>query len=493
MKAIKYIIEALSPLLFTSNTGDPNMVATLDYIPGTHIRGLFANEYIKRMNLNGLAEKDEHFFKWFLKGNIKFLNAYIAAKDDRGDIKIYYPVPFSIQKEKYGKDYYDLFFMEDDKDTKIDTGYCRLDGSHIYKESVATRLNFHHARDRERGASKEGIIFNYESIAEGQTFIGYILGTEGDLNELLKIIPEGIYYLGRSRNNQYGKVRFSLFNKEPEPFESEIRVEELNAGEAVLTLLSDTIIYNENGFSSIDLSELEKEIGCEIKKSFIKVTDEEGFISKWKLKTPQERCFKAGSCFLIDIKQKDIERLKELQKTGIGEMTYAGFGSFVIDWQKNDNENYTIGEIKKRKLTKPSERMPESVKNLINKLIFDNLVSFYQRKAVNEVINFKNLPPSSLISKLEKAVVDDKLEQILDDKNLKATAKNNLEICRNDSQTLLNFLKRFQININEVLGNNNSFQKLCEDVAYTPIEQELTKLKKAYLSTFLNTMRKQAK
>lgn len=492
MKAIRYMIEALSPLLFTSNTGDPNMVASLDYIPGTHIRGLFANEYIKRMNLIGLAEKDEYFFKWFLKGDLKFLSAHIAAKDKNGDINIHYPIPFSIQKEKYSEDYYDLFFTEDDKETKIEYGYCVLDGSQIYKESVATCLNFHHARDRERGTSKEGIIFNYESISEGQIFVGYILGKEEDLNELLKIITEGIYYLGRSRNNQYGKIRFSLFNKEPEPFESEIKVKELNAGEAVLTLLSDTIIYNENGFSVIDLAELEKEIGCKIKKSFIKVADEEGFISKWKLKTPQERCFKAGSCFLIDIKQEDIESLKELQKTGIGEMTHAGFGRFVIGWQKINNESYTKEVEKREIIDKPLGKIPESVKNLINKLIFDNLVSHYQRKAFNEVINFKNLPPPSLISKLEKAVIDDKLEQILDGKNLKATAKNNLEICRNNSQTLLNFLKCFTIE-DGIPKDNDSLQKLCEEVAYKPTEQELAKLRKSYLSTFLNTMRKQAK
>lgn len=483
MKAIKYMIEALSPLVFSSNTGDPNMVASLDYIPGTHIRGLFANEYIKRKNFNGLAEKDKNFFEWFLEGNLKFLNAYIAAKDEYGDINIHYPIPFSIQKGKYSEDYYDLFFTEDGKETKIEYGYCRLDGSQIYKESVATCLNFHHARDRESGASKEGIIFNYESISEGQFFIGYILGKEEDLNELLKTITEGIYYLGRSRNNQYGKIRFSLFNKQPVPFKSEIKVEELNPGEAVLTLLSDTIIYNENGFSVTELAELEKEIGCKIKKSFIKVTDEEGFISKWKLKTPQERCFKAGSCFLIDIKHEDIENLNKLQKAGIGEMTYAGFGRFVIGWQKNNNESYTKVEEKREIIDKPLEKIPESVKKIINQLIFDDLVSHYQRKAINEVMNFKNLPPPSLISKLEKAVVDDKLKQILDDKNLKATAKNNLEVCRNNSKTLLDFLKYFP-NTDGIFKDNDSLQKLCEEVAYKPTEQELAKLKKASLSTF---------
>ncbi|MGC9046490.1 MAG: hypothetical protein ACP5JA_08755, partial [Thermodesulfovibrio sp.] len=62
MQAIRYSIKSLSPLLFASNTGDPNMVSTLDFIPGTHLRGMFANEYIKKRRLGENAHKDETFY-----------------------------------------------------------------------------------------------------------------------------------------------------------------------------------------------------------------------------------------------------------------------------------------------------------------------------------------------------------------------------------------------------------------------------------------------
>ncbi|WP_353686016.1 hypothetical protein [Thermodesulfovibrio sp. 3462-1] len=67
MQAIKYCITTLSPLLLASNTGDPNMVSTLDYIPETCLRGMFANEYIKKRKLGENAHKDETFYRWFLK------------------------------------------------------------------------------------------------------------------------------------------------------------------------------------------------------------------------------------------------------------------------------------------------------------------------------------------------------------------------------------------------------------------------------------------
>lgn len=492
MKAIRYRIEALSPLLFTSNTGDPNMVSTLDYIPGTHLRGLFANEYIRKNNLKNRAEQDERFCRWFLKGDVRFLNAYITSKDERGETHSYYPVPLSVQKEKYGEDYYDLFYKEDPPDTKVKEGCYRFEGTLMYRESVKKSLNFHHARDRDRGASKEGFIFNYESIDEGQVFEGLILGSEEDLKEILNIVTNGIYYLGRSRNNQYGKVRFQILNKEPEDFGSEIRGLEIEQGEAVLTLLSDTIIYNENGFSVVDVREFEKAIGCKVKKAFIRATEEEGFISKWRLKTPQERCFRAGSCFLIEINAEDIPRLKELQKNGIGEMTYAGFGRFVTGW--HGNETYQSEDNKKPGKTyrKPSQEVPEPVKTLVNEIILDNLISYQQKDAIKKANEFTKLPPPSLLSKLEKAVVDGKLADVLEKDNLKDKARTNLEDCRTGGQTLLEFLETYNPEFENIMKNLSSLNNLCTEINYTPSHETIEEIKKQFLLTFLSIMRKKA-
>lgn len=494
MKAIKYRIETLSPLLFSSNAGDPNMVSTLDYIPGTHLRGLFANEYIRKTNLKGRAEQDENFYRWFLKGDVKFLNAYITTKDEREDIHLYYPVPLSVQKKKREKDgpYYDLLLNEDvTEDTKFEGGYCRFNGTYIYKESVKKSLNFHHARDREKGASKEGFIFNYESIDDGQVLEGFVLGKEEDLKEIINTVPEGIYYLGRSRNNQYGKVKFQVLSKEPEEFVSEIKGLEIKPGDAVLTLISDTIICNENGLSVVDVREFEKAIGCKVKKAFIKTTEEEGFISKWRLKTPQERCLKAGSCFLIEIKDEAVPRLKELQKKGIGEMTYAGFGRFVIGWQ--EEETYHKNKTTKIIYKKPSQEVPEHVKTLVSEIILDSLISYQKKDAIKNANEFKKLPPPSLLSKLEKAVIEGKLPDVISDKNLKTKAKGHLENCRKDGQTLLEFLQKYTPKIEKIINNTPSLKNLCTEINYNPAHETIEKLKKQFLLTFLSTMRKKAK
>lgn len=204
-------------------------------------------------------------------------------------------------------------------------------------------MNFHHERDRETGRSKEGIIFNYESINQGQSFGAFIYGEGKDHDEFIKIFSDGTYYLGRSRNNQYGKV-YIKFNADLKELS---QPEDLKPGELSLTLLSDTIIYNDYGFPATDIISPERVIGCPIKKSFIRTSDIECFISRWRLKTPSEVSFSAGSTFLIDVPdEKTLKKLLQLQVKGIGERTEEGFGRFILGIQREDKLTVAEEQIK---------------------------------------------------------------------------------------------------------------------------------------------------
>jgi len=148
---------------------------------------MFANEYIKRKGLGVKAHEDDTFYNWFLKGELKFTNAYIVQKND-DKTHILFPIPLSIQREK-GKEEkaYDLLLQDEefDKQTVGISGYGKIDGNNLYKKEVKKSLNFHHARDREKGVSKEGYIFNYESIDENQTFEGYIIANDEVLKHFI--------------------------------------------------------------------------------------------------------------------------------------------------------------------------------------------------------------------------------------------------------------------------------------------------------------------
>jgi CRISPR-associated protein Csx10 len=520
MRAVKFRITSLSPLLFASNTGDPNMVATLDYIPGTHLRGMFANEYIKRKGLGVKAHEDSTFYNWFLKGDLKFTNAYIVQKNNN-EIHGLFPIPLSIQCEK-GKEEeaYDLLLQdeESDKQTVPISGYGRIDKSNsdkkkvLYKKEVKKSLNFHHARDREKGVSKEGYIFNYESIDENQTFEGYIIGNDEVLTQFIDFIKElnkDVFYLGRSKNNQYGKVKFEIISTQPEEFLSEIKIEQGYLDNVIITLLSDTIIYNENGYSTTNLIDLENELKkhlgqkVKIKKAFIRQTDQEGFVSVWKLKTPSEVCFKAGSCFLLEnLEDADIEKLKELQKTGIGMRTHEGFGRFVVGWQGEDKP-FNIKEVTDEiRPTKPHGALPESAKKLVEDIIKGQIKKQMQIKAINDAGEFENLPTKSLLARLEGAVKEGKFKDLFkddeDDKNdengkLKKSARDKLENCRKEDTTLYEFLKNFSLNVEDEMKNKLELKNLCDEIAYKPEREFKSELEKIYLLTFLSTMRKKIK
>ncbi|MDI6714680.1 MAG: hypothetical protein QMD43_06615 [Thermodesulfovibrio sp.] len=494
MQAIRYLITSLSPLLFSSNTGDPNMVSTLDYIPGTHLKGLFANEYIRRRGLGAEAHKDETFYRWFLRGELKITNAYIVQKKYE---KVYrlLPIPQSIQKEKGKNDTaYDLLLHGEEFDIQTTgiVGYGRLSDKILHKKSVKKSLNFHHARDRKRGVSKEGQIFNYESIDEGQIFEGLIIGKSNDLKEFTLTIPNGIYYLGRSRNNQYGKIRFEIVSQESEDFTSEINIEQKPEENVVLTLLSDTIIYNENGYSTTNIEDMEKELKCKIKRAFIKQTEQEGFISVWRLKTPSEVCFKAGSCFLLE--NTDMEKLMELQKRGIGMKTHEGFGRFVIGWQ-NEEQLKVVEEKDEEKISKPEQPMSEKVNELIKTIIKEQIKNKIQTEAIKNAEEFKNIPSKSLLAKLESSVREGSFKNLIE--NLKNTARENLERCQNKETDLLDFLRNFSINQKEMtkIIKENGMEKLCKEISYESDNDEdfRRELEKIYLMTFLSNMRKKAK
>lgn len=493
MFRLNYKIYAKSPLIISSNSGDPNMVSTLDYIPGTYIRGIIANAYINTRNLNyENAHKDEGFFNLFLKGDIIFSNAYIT--DD--SVAQYLPIPLSIQQEKNSKS--NLFNLMDrinfDVDTKSINGYGKIDGESVLIRKVKTILNFHHSRDRERGVSKTGLIFNYESIKEGQSFLGTIIGSRESLEKIRELIDKKEFFIGRSKNNQYGTVKLGV-----------ISIEEYNHDkfgnnfpiDVVITLSSDAILYNEFGYSVIDIAELEKIIGFKIKKAFVRDRDEEGFSAVWKLKRPSEVAFKGGSSFLIEVKDEmELNKLYELQKKGIGIRTNEGFGRFNI----SPVSKIQRGDEYKENIHKPSNPMPQVLKENIIGIMKEHMLKKVQLNAIKDVSSFRNYKsiPKSLIARLEVSVREGKMQEVIQNIENKRIAREHLEECRNNNQSLLDFLKDKLANYKMDKSDYSEFEELRVDMDDCLMElmQDNAfseELKRTYLSTFLLFMRKRIK
>ncbi|MBK9404469.1 MAG: hypothetical protein IPN57_08050 [Ignavibacteria bacterium] len=149
MQSLKYQITALSPILFSKESGDRNMTETFDHIPGRVILGIFAGQYIKKNNSGNIAHKEKDFMDLFLKDKVFFSNAYLKLKNDKSS----FPTPFSIQSEKENPDVIrDLLFENEYKQTKPLGGFSFINEDYVKNESVSKSLNFHHSRDEKTGA-----------------------------------------------------------------------------------------------------------------------------------------------------------------------------------------------------------------------------------------------------------------------------------------------------------------------------------------------------
>ncbi|MEQ8189854.1 MAG: RAMP superfamily CRISPR-associated protein [Candidatus Eremiobacterota bacterium] len=499
MHKITYRITTLSPVLITTNVGDINTVNTGEFINGNSVLGIFASSYIKKKNLKNKAHEDDNFYRWFLKGDLKFTGGYIITSDKYGKKKNYFPLPMSVQHEKNDTNtIFDLLFLDEDDCEEIQTkalvGFGYIKDDMVETCEIKKSLNFHHARDKNTGISKEGQIFNYESIDEGQIFEGNITGDEKDLIELTKTFEkEQTVYLGRSKNAQYGKVRLEI-DGDIKKFTSEIEGLDIEE-ETSMTLLSDLIIYNDNGFPTTDLKTLEKYTGLKFKKAFIRTGEIENFVSVWHIRKPSEVSFRAGSTFLIEIPEREKDRMLKLQSEGTGERRHEGFGRIVFGWQKE--ENLKKQEEKGNKPEKPAFPITALTRQIIEETVKETIRKEITLKAITEMGNFKKYPPTkSLLGRLEMMVGECSQTEFAGKLGkLRKTARDKLERCRSDKETLFKFLENVQIDINKILNEQNHIRELSKEINFSPAGdlKFCNKLYRLYLTTFFSTMRKKEK
>lgn len=541
MYKVTYRITTKSPIVLSTNSGETHLVTTRDFIPGTVVLGMCAARYIEKKIRDREAHRDENFYKWFLSGAISFGNGYIDSTIRKDEKERNIPIPLSIHEDKNKKEEgIDLLIQTTKNQTSTIGGYGRIEvekdnsndeddmnisTAYLYKQLIKKSLNYHHQHDPAKGTVKEGIFFNYEAIEEGQTFTGDIVGEKNILEEFIKnFSKEETFYIGRSRNTQYGIINFSFINA-PLTLNSKDETLKPWSDEITLNLISDLIVYNECGISSTDINVLQRILqdyignkNLSIKRYFIKSLDIENFVSVWRLKRPSETCFKAGSCFVLQgMNEADRNKLLELKATGIGERKHEGFGR--ITFMLNRSPLLKISKHEEKKKKKPEGKDGESSLNLTREIslsIIKNILRQHvELEAIRESGDFKNLPSKSLVGRLEaflkledekcKGFNIDHFKDIIS-KELKKTASDRLEKCRNGHQTLKEFISSKLLSIERIRQANigyikelNNFIKSEDTIVgfenYIQtngpcFENELYQL---YFSTFFAIMRKRVK
>ncbi len=369
---------------------------------------------------------------------------------------------------------------------------------------LTTSLNFHHINDRETGSTVDGGIFNYESIDAEQVFQGEIKGEEDDLKKIYSFFgSENILNLGRSKSTQYGKIKFELVESELK----KIAAIKPDASEIQLNLLSDTVIYNDYGTPEVSkkifenyLNKLEG-LQVNIEKAFIKAEENENYLSVWKLKTPAEKCFKAGSSFKIKV-TSGLEKIVELSKYGIGENLQNGYGQFNFTTKSPDE--FSLADTPEKNITKPMGNIPILACKVLSSIISQRVLEAVRLKAVKDKETFLNEKrnkgglSNSLIGRLESFVkgADEPEIFFARVKEIKKLSKDKLESLVFDNDTFYNHLisKNSKIKPDNYLINDTELRNLAQEINYSPDKKDLElEVFKEYWLTFFNSLRKTMK
>lgn len=332
---LHYSIFLQKPVILTAPQADANSVSTVTSISGTSMLGVFAAEWIKKQQVSSLKPNESQEFRdLFLDGKVTYHTAYPATLNSSSGT-----LPLLYQTEKHDSSKI-VNIWENDLKTRSIKAPGKVSGNGLIETiPVTTGNRSHHERNAETGGPQKGVFFNYESVDAGQTFNGYLSGPAELLEKLS--FPE-LFYLGRSKSSEYGECRLTV-NEVKSPLtnnpENLLKKAENGKWSAKIFLASDTIIYNNLGFSSTNILDVESEfdqiakpfkVTVSVSRSIINSGTLESYVTIWNMKRPSEQIFKAGSSFeiqLVGSEQKSVvDFLTKLETEGIGERKHEGYG-----------------------------------------------------------------------------------------------------------------------------------------------------------------------
>ena len=293
---LEYQIHLNSAMMCKSAQG--NQAVTQDYIAGSKVLGLLANKMGEK-NYRDLMEKE----------GFQVSNAYIMSEDRRC-----IPARISLQKIK------DQSYEENGTITLMDA-VCGVTGTRKqmtaagadYMDSenriceVTTEISYHHQRPKNKAIGKAtglddgSSFYQLGAICADQTFGGYIYADKESAETILDTLAERKEIrMGYGKSSEFGAIDLNITNiRTPE-----VHSEQVN--DAVVTLASDVILYNENGMLTTDTETLKEYLkdmvnaaDLEIRRPFLRYETVGGYNTTWKCRKPIFHALGKGSVFVL--------------------------------------------------------------------------------------------------------------------------------------------------------------------------------------------------
>jgi CRISPR-associated protein Csx10 len=323
-----YTLTTVDPVILSQDNSTTNNHKCLDYIPGSTILGLLAGEHYQHLT----KEDSWHVFH---SGKCRFSPCYPLLNQE-----ICLPTPASWYFEK-GK--------EVQTDNQLNTkevsnhaakafirnevvqykqcrdGYFNSTGEvPEIKQGLITKT----AIDRAKGKAKDTSLFSFSYLEAEQAFAGWIDCADELHAQQIKKTLDQVRRIGRSRNNEFGRVKLSLAELESEPVLE-------SSEQTTLWCLSDCELLDDNGFPCLSpngkhIHSVCNHLTLNHKKSFIRTNKVRRFNQKREGLDSEQCLIAKGSVLVFDGKLSD-EIIKEISEQGIGINKQQGLGWVAVN------------------------------------------------------------------------------------------------------------------------------------------------------------------
>ena len=377
---LEYQIHLNSAMMCKSAQG--NQAVTQDYIAGSKVLGLLANKMGEK-NYRDLMEKE----------GFQVSNAYIMSEDRRC-----IPARISLQKIK------DQSYKEDGTITLKDAvcgtvrtkeqmtaaGADYMDSENRICE-VTTEISYHHQRPKNKAIGKAtGLddgsgFYQLCAICADQTFGGYIYADKESAEKILDTLAERKEIrMGYGKSSEFGAIELNITNVRT----PEVHFKRVN--DAVITLASDVILYNENGMLTTDTETLKEYLkdmvnaaDLEIRRPFLRYETVGGYNTTWKCRKPIFHALGKGSVFVLHSDQGfDLDLLN---RQFIGERVAEGYGELYAEPLKDTVEVQAkkSGKYPYQKAEQTESEQTELIKKLLD-AEFERRIGYEIRKRLGK-------------------------------------------------------------------------------------------------------------
>ncbi|MCS7025446.1 MAG: hypothetical protein NZV14_11645, partial [Bryobacteraceae bacterium] len=222
VKYLPYTLTLRAPAILNAAGRGSTSAATMDYIPGSAIRGALA---ARLGDPDTQEEIRPEFQTLVLDGSVRYLHAYPLNRLDR---RRTLPALLSLRSSRDSDTCYDLAAFEGESQetwpkeslSPLSWHYVLITAAEPVGVNAEIGSRIHHQRDRQRGRAwterqngreiPHGTLFSYEFLKPGQSFGGFIQVFGADeqqceqrINRIKEILSVPIH-LGRSRRAGYG-------------------------------------------------------------------------------------------------------------------------------------------------------------------------------------------------------------------------------------------------------------------------------------------------